>query len=161
MFSLAWPKGRTPASVGDAQMAAFVAALRTRLPGAVVHVTRHISERTCSSSCSHLGRRRAMLATATAGLSSLRRALLTATAPSHASCPGRAVFNAVVAHPNRAQLVHLVRTVELQPSSLWDARQVSSKVLGGCGQEAVPTTWVVVARGGQEHLLLVPPCATR
>ncbi|KAI7845336.1 hypothetical protein COHA_001043, partial [Chlorella ohadii] len=44
MFSLAWPKDRAPAWVGGAQVQAFVAAVKARLPDAVIHVVRHFGK---------------------------------------------------------------------------------------------------------------------
>lgn len=113
MFSLAWPKERAPTSVGSAQVLAFVSALKARLPGAVAHVTRHISECTCTSTCGHRNRRRGLLAD---------------VAPSHyqgdGSCPGQVVFNVVVAHPNRALLVQLVAQAQRKPGAIWPQSKV-------------------------------------
>lgn len=114
MFSLAWPKDRAPSSIGDAQLQAFIAVVKAYLPGAVMHVTRHISECTCTSSCSR-------------GQHNRRRSILAAAVkPSHypSTCPGRVVFNAVVAAPNRAQLAQLVRLVQTQPGAIWPQRKV-------------------------------------
>ena len=114
MFSLAWPKDRAPASIGDAQLQAFIAALKTYPPGVVMHVTRHLSECTCTSSCSRSQHTR-------------RRSVLAATVTSSryaSTCPGRVVFNAVVASPNRAQLAQLVRLVQTQPGAIWPQGKV-------------------------------------
>lgn len=129
MFSLAWPKTRAPASIGDAEVVAFTAAVKARLPGAVIHVTRHISECVCSSKCSQgqQGRRRTLLATS--------------AALSHYPCVGRVVFNAVVAHPNRQQLAQLVRLVERTPGSLWRQQRVRAAGHGGWVVARQPDKW--------------------
>lgn len=138
MFSLAWPKHRAPSSVGSTQVTAFTAAVKKFLPGAVMHVTRHISECTCTSSCrrSQQARRRDVLAAAMAS--------------SHypSSCPGRAVFNVVVASPNRAQLAKLVQLAETQPGAVWPLGKVRQQGLRrefepvscllGLGMEGLP-----------------------
>jgi len=115
MFSLAWPKGRAPAWVGGAQVQAFVAAVKARLPGAVMHVVRHVIECRTSSCGGHSH---------------------SPTLPTHSggrgtrpSCQGRVVFNTVVAHPNRALLMQLVRLVERQLGAVWSPSKVGCKVV--------------------------------
>lgn len=117
MFSLTWPKDRAPASIGSAQLQAFITAVKAYLPGAVMHVVRHVSETTCASTC---GRYRSQ---------SARRATLAAVTPSHHggssySCRGRVVFNAVVASPSRNRLAQLVWLVDNNPGKLWSPRTV-------------------------------------
>lgn len=111
MFSLAWPKGHAPASIGSSHVTAFTAAVKAFLPGAVMHVTRHISKCTCTSSCSRgpQGRRSGSPADAVAPCS---------------SCPGRVVFNVVVASPDRAQLARLVQLAETRPGAIWSPGKV-------------------------------------
>ncbi len=118
MFSLAWPKDRAPASIGGAQVQAFVAAVKARLPGAVMHVVRHVSECTCTSSCGGHAHSRSLLTNGGgSGWSS------------QPSCQGRVIFNTVVAHPNRALLMQLVRLVERQPGAVWKPSKVGGSRL--------------------------------
>ena len=131
MFSLAWPKDRAPASIGSAQVQAFTAALKAYLPGAMIHVVRHVSENACNSAC---GRYHAP-----------RRSTLAAVAPSHhpTSCRGRVVFSVVVAAPNRAKMEQLVWLANNQPGSVWSHGKVSwvPAAPAPCGEvvQACPT----------------------
>lgn len=113
MFSLAWPKDRAPASIGSPQVQAFTAALKAFLPGAMIHVVRHVSESTCTSKCG--------------GYRAARRSTLAAVVASHfsGSCSGRVVFNVVVAAPNRVKLEQLVWLANNRPGSVWSPGKVS------------------------------------
>lgn len=110
MFSLSWPKDRAPASVGSPQVQAFVAALKAYLPGAAVHVVRHVAECTCTTTCGN--RIRSLLTNAGKGWFS------------QPACNGRVIFNTIVAHPDRQRLMQLVRLVERQPGAVWSQGKV-------------------------------------
>lgn len=121
MFSLSWPQGRAPASVGSPQVQAFVAALKAYLPGAAIHVVRHVSECTCTTTCGN--RLRALLSNVGQGWFS------------QPACQGRVIFNTVVAHPDRQRLMQLVRTVERQPGAVWSQGKVGASRLGVCHRD--------------------------
>ena len=121
MFSLAWPKDRAPASIGSAQVHDFIQAVQARLSGVVMHVVRHVSECTCTSSCSRSAR--SLLTWGSGGGGGWNSGPTT--------CQGRVIFNTVVAHPNRKLLEQLVRTVQSSPGSVWIPSKVGGQVAGG------------------------------
>lgn len=141
MFALAWPQDRAPAWIGDSQLQDFIAAVKVHLPGAVMHVVRHVTE--CTSTCGGGGsaHHRSLLTWGSSGWGSNRpswnwwqnKPTGGSQTPgggqkpggSQNACQRRVIFNTVVAHPNTELLKRLVRLVQYQPGTVWNPSKVS------------------------------------